>query len=32
MIAQGEYSFSNFSLVLLYEKYGDKIGEFALRY
>ena len=32
MITQGEFSwyFNTFSPVLLYEKYGDKIGEFVL--
>ena len=34
MITQGEFSwyFSNFSPVLLSEKYGDKKGEFVLPY
>ena len=34
MVTQGELScyVNNFSLVLLSEKYGVKIGEFVLRY
>ena len=34
MITQGEFSlyFNNFSPVLLYEKYWEKIGEFVLWY
>ena len=34
VITQGEFSwyFKNFSPVLLYEKYGNKIGEFVLWY